>query len=133
MQGDGCSPWSTLLQRCLCCIEPCAAAGPGGCWDTAGISSPLQVFQKELGKRAGCVRALTRLVRDPARGDSPWLQRQLEELSTRWDLVCRLSLGRQARLEAALRQVMASGFGGKGLQVVVWCPGLHGVMLQGAV
>uniref|UniRef100_A0A8B9GHF7 EF-hand domain-containing protein n=1 Tax=Amazona collaria TaxID=241587 RepID=A0A8B9GHF7_9PSIT len=63
-----------------------------------------KVFQKELGKRAGCVRALTRLVRDPARGDSPWLQRQLEELSTRWDLVCRLSLGRQARLEAALRQ-----------------------------
>uniref|UniRef100_A0A672TH14 EF-hand domain-containing protein n=1 Tax=Strigops habroptila TaxID=2489341 RepID=A0A672TH14_STRHB len=64
-----------------------------------------KVFQKELGKRAGCVRALMRSVRDPARGNSPWLQRQLEELSTRWDLVCRLSLGRQARLEAALRQV----------------------------
>uniref|UniRef100_A0A8V5FHG7 Uncharacterized protein n=1 Tax=Melopsittacus undulatus TaxID=13146 RepID=A0A8V5FHG7_MELUD len=63
-----------------------------------------KAFQKELGKRAGCVRALTRSVRDPAHGDSLWLRRQLEELSQRWDLVCRLSLGRQARLEAALRQ-----------------------------
>ncbi|XP_069738129.1 microtubule-actin cross-linking factor 1, isoforms 6/7-like [Phaenicophaeus curvirostris] len=67
-----------------------------------------KAFQKELGKRAGCMRMLKRSVRDLTRGggggDSQWLQRQLEELSARWDLVCALSVCRQARLEAALRQ-----------------------------
>ncbi|XP_039566789.1 plectin [Passer montanus] len=67
-----------------------------------------KVFQKELGKRASCIKTLKRSVRDLTRGsssvDSQWLQRQVEELSTRWDLVCRLSLSKQARLEAALRQ-----------------------------
>ncbi|XP_027488240.1 microtubule-actin cross-linking factor 1-like, partial [Corapipo altera] len=65
-------------------------------------------FQKELGKRASCIKTLKRSVRDLTRGsssvDSQWLQRQVEELSTRWDLVCKLSLSKQARLEAALRQ-----------------------------
>ncbi|KAK2512492.1 hypothetical protein Q9233_016244 [Columba guinea] len=67
-----------------------------------------KVFQKELGKRASCIKMLKRSVRDLTRGsssvDSQWLQRQMEELSARWDLVCRLSVGKQARLEAALRQ-----------------------------
>ncbi|XP_057244573.1 microtubule-actin cross-linking factor 1, isoforms 6/7-like, partial [Malurus melanocephalus] len=65
-------------------------------------------FQKELGKRASCIKTLKRSVRDLTSGsssvDSQWLQRQMEELSTRWDLVCKLSLSKQARLESALRQ-----------------------------
>lgn len=71
------------------------------------------MFQKELGKRASCIKTLKRSVRDLTRGsssvDSQWLQRQVEELSTRWDLVCKLSLSKQARLEAALRQVRVLG------------------------
>nr|XP_038031530.1 microtubule-actin cross-linking factor 1 [Anas platyrhynchos] len=67
-----------------------------------------KVFQKELGKRASCIKMLKRSVRDLTRGsssvDSQWLQKQMEELSTRWDLVCKLSVSKQARLEAALRQ-----------------------------
>ncbi|XP_009469978.1 PREDICTED: epiplakin [Nipponia nippon] len=67
-----------------------------------------KVFQKELGKRASCIKMLKRSVRDLTRGsssvDSQWLQKQMEELSTRWDLVCKLSVSKQAQLEAALRQ-----------------------------
>ncbi|XP_028918474.2 microtubule-actin cross-linking factor 1-like [Ornithorhynchus anatinus] len=68
-----------------------------------------KVFQKELGRRAGCVRLLRRSVRELTGGggggaDSQWLQRQVEELGQRWELVCRLSLARQARLEGALQQ-----------------------------
>ncbi|XP_014801189.1 PREDICTED: dystonin-like [Calidris pugnax] len=67
-----------------------------------------KVFQKELGKRASCIKMLKRSVRDLTRGsssvDSQWLQKQMEELSARWDLVCKLSLSKQARLEDALRQ-----------------------------
>lgn len=74
------------------------------------------MFQKELGKRASCIKTLKRSVRDLTRGsssvDSQWLQRQVEELSTRWDLVCKLSLSKQARLEAALRQVSPGGTAG---------------------
>lgn len=77
----------------------------------------LQVFQKELGKRASCIKMLKRSVRDLTGGsssvDSQWLQKQMEELSTRWDLVCTLSVCKQGRLEAALRQV---GDGGR-----PWC------------
>ncbi|XP_051466276.1 dystonin-like [Apus apus] len=79
----------------------------GGDRDLVGdLMDKHKVFQKELGQRAGCVRALQRWARDPARGalESRWLQQQLEELGARWELVCRLSLGKQARLEAALRQ-----------------------------
>ncbi|XP_010218277.1 PREDICTED: epiplakin-like, partial [Tinamus guttatus] len=67
-----------------------------------------KIFQKELGKRAGCIKMLKRSVRDLTRGsssvDSQWLQRQVEELGARWDLVCKLSVSKQARLEASLRQ-----------------------------
>ncbi|XP_059706904.1 plectin [Haemorhous mexicanus] len=81
----------------------------GGDRDLVGdLMDKHKVFQKELGKRASCIKTLKRSVRDLTRGsssvDSQWLQRQVEELSSRWDLVCKLSLSKQARLEAALRQ-----------------------------
>ncbi|RMC22600.1 hypothetical protein DUI87_00393 [Hirundo rustica rustica] len=81
----------------------------GGDRDLVGdLMDKHKAFQKELGKRASCIRTLKRSVRDLTRGsssgDSQWLQRQVEELSARWDLVCKLSLAKQARLEAALRQ-----------------------------
>uniref|UniRef100_A0A8C6Z115 EF-hand domain-containing protein n=1 Tax=Nothoprocta perdicaria TaxID=30464 RepID=A0A8C6Z115_NOTPE len=67
-----------------------------------------KVFQKELGKRAGCIKMLKRSVRELTHGsssmDSQWLQRQVEELGARWDLVCKLSVSKQGRLEASLRQ-----------------------------
>lgn len=79
---------------------------------TTPLTSPLipslQVFQKELGKRAGCIRTLKRSVRDLTRGstaDSHWLQEQMEELEGRWEAVCKLSVSKQGRLEEALRQV----------------------------
>ncbi|XP_049682668.1 microtubule-actin cross-linking factor 1, isoforms 6/7-like isoform X1 [Accipiter gentilis] len=81
----------------------------GGDRDLVGdLMDKHKVFQKELGKRASCIKMLKRSVRDLTRGsssvDSQWLQKQMEELSTRWDLVCKLSVSKQARLEAALRQ-----------------------------
>ncbi|XP_053571954.1 microtubule-actin cross-linking factor 1, isoforms 6/7-like [Bombina bombina] len=67
-----------------------------------------KVFQKELGKRASSMKTLKHSVRDLSRGggstDSHWLQRQMEELGHRWDLVCQLSVSKQARLEASLQQ-----------------------------
>ncbi|XP_069477977.1 microtubule-actin cross-linking factor 1, isoforms 6/7-like [Ambystoma mexicanum] len=67
-----------------------------------------KVFQKELGKRASCIKTLKRSVRDLTRGsisaDSQWLQKQMEELNHRWELVCKLSVSKQARLEASLSQ-----------------------------
>ncbi|XP_053323911.1 microtubule-actin cross-linking factor 1, isoforms 6/7-like [Spea bombifrons] len=67
-----------------------------------------KAFQKELGKRAGCMKTLKHSVRDLSRGgvgkDSQWLQRQMEELDHRWELVCQLSVSKQGRLESSLRQ-----------------------------
>ncbi|XP_014851958.1 PREDICTED: microtubule-actin cross-linking factor 1-like isoform X1 [Poecilia mexicana] len=66
-----------------------------------------KAFQRELGKRAGCIRTLKRSVRDLTRSstaDAHWLQEQMEELEGRWDAVCRLSVSKQDRLEAALQQ-----------------------------
>nr|XP_695869.5 microtubule-actin cross-linking factor 1, isoforms 1/2/3/5 [Danio rerio] len=66
-----------------------------------------KVFQRELGKRASCIRTLKRSVRDLTRSstaDAHWLQEQMEELESRWEAVCKLSVSRQARLEAALQQ-----------------------------
>ncbi|XP_054254612.1 epiplakin, partial [Indicator indicator] len=96
----------------LCHAEPqlCQDAPVGGHRDlVADLMDKHKVFQKELGKRASCVRALKRWLRDLPRGstgtgDSQWLQQQVEELSARWDLVCALSVCKQTRLEAALRQ-----------------------------
>ena len=79
---------------------------------------------------------LKRSVRDLTRGsssvDSQWLQKQMEELSTRWDLVCKLSVSKQARLEAALRQVRAGRAGGGwgGQQPAQGLPGRKGRGLQ---
>ncbi|KAM8869604.1 microtubule-actin cross-linking factor 1, isoforms 6/7 isoform 1-T2 [Spinachia spinachia] len=66
-----------------------------------------KAFQKELGKRAGCIRTLKRSVRDLTRSstaDAHWLQEQMDELEGRWEAVCKLSVSRQDRLEAALQQ-----------------------------
>lgn len=72
-------------------------------------SLPCQGFQKELGQRANCVKALRRSTQDLVQGcslsHSQWLQSQVEELGHRWELVCRLSVSKQGRLEAALLQV----------------------------
>lgn len=37
--------------------------------------------------------------------DAHWLQEQMEELEGRWEAVCKLSVSKQDRLEAALQQV----------------------------
>uniref|UniRef100_A0A7N6BJN4 EF-hand domain-containing protein n=1 Tax=Anabas testudineus TaxID=64144 RepID=A0A7N6BJN4_ANATE len=66
-----------------------------------------KAFQKELGKRAGCIRTLKRSVRDLTRSstaDAHWLQEQMSELEGRWEAVCKLSVNKQDRLEAALQQ-----------------------------
>uniref|UniRef100_A0A668APM3 EF-hand domain-containing protein n=1 Tax=Myripristis murdjan TaxID=586833 RepID=A0A668APM3_9TELE len=66
-----------------------------------------KAFQKELGKRAGCIRTLKRSVRDLTRSstaDAHWLQEQMDELESRWEAVCKLSVTKQDRLEAALQQ-----------------------------
>ncbi|XP_051060317.1 dystonin isoform X3 [Phodopus roborovskii] len=66
-----------------------------------------KVFQKELGKRTSSVQALKRSARElieGSRDDSSWVQVQMQELSTRWETVCALSISKQTRLEAALRQ-----------------------------
>ncbi|KAL2791994.1 dystonin isoform 8 [Daubentonia madagascariensis] len=66
-----------------------------------------KAFQKELGKRTSSVQALKRSARElieGSRDDSSWVKVQMQELSTRWETVCALSISKQARLEAALRQ-----------------------------
>ncbi|XP_045658818.1 dystonin isoform X12 [Ursus americanus] len=66
-----------------------------------------KVFQKELGKRTSSVQALKRSARElieGSRDDSSWVKVQMQELSTRWETVCALSISKQTRLEAALRQ-----------------------------
>lgn len=69
----------------------------------------LQVFQKELGKRTVSVQALKRSARElieSSHDDSSWVKVQMQELSTRWESVCNLSVSKQARLEQALCQVL---------------------------
>ncbi|XP_075460627.1 microtubule-actin cross-linking factor 1 isoform X19 [Ascaphus truei] len=66
-----------------------------------------KAFQKELRKRTSSVQALKRSAReliDNSRDDTTWVKAQLQELSTRWDTVCKLSVSKQARLEQALKQ-----------------------------
>ncbi|XP_068179682.1 microtubule-actin cross-linking factor 1, isoforms 6/7 [Antennarius striatus] len=66
-----------------------------------------KVFQKELGKRAGCIKTLKRSVRDLTRSstaDAHWLQEQMDELEGRWEVVCKLSVSKQDRLEVSLQQ-----------------------------
>uniref|UniRef100_A0A8C3K7A7 Dystonin n=1 Tax=Calidris pygmaea TaxID=425635 RepID=A0A8C3K7A7_9CHAR len=66
-----------------------------------------KVFQKELGKRTSSVQALKRSARElieGSRDDSSWVKVQMQELSTRWEKVCALSVSKQTRLEQALRQ-----------------------------
>uniref|UniRef100_A0A8C3RRY1 EF-hand domain-containing protein n=1 Tax=Chelydra serpentina TaxID=8475 RepID=A0A8C3RRY1_CHESE len=66
-----------------------------------------KVFQKELGKRTSSVQALKRSARElieGSRDDSSWVKVQMQELSTRWETVCALSVSKQTRLEQALHQ-----------------------------
>uniref|UniRef100_A0A8D3BVI5 Dystonin n=1 Tax=Scophthalmus maximus TaxID=52904 RepID=A0A8D3BVI5_SCOMX len=66
-----------------------------------------KAFQKELGKRTVTVQALKRSARelvDSSHADSSWVKVQMQELSTRWETVCNLSVSKQARLEQALCQ-----------------------------
>lgn len=66
-----------------------------------------KVFQKELGKRTVSVQALKRSARElieSSHDDSSWVKVQMQELSTRWETVCNLSVSKQARLEQALSQ-----------------------------
>ncbi|XP_074847218.1 dystonin isoform X3 [Carettochelys insculpta] len=66
-----------------------------------------KVFQKELGKKTSSVQALKRSARElieGSRDDSSWVKVQMQELSTRWETVCTLSVSKQTRLEQALRQ-----------------------------
>ncbi|XP_038593001.1 dystonin isoform X9 [Micropterus salmoides] len=66
-----------------------------------------KVFQKELGKRTVSVQALKRSARElieSSHDDSSWVKAQMQELSTRWETVCNLSVSKQARLEQALCQ-----------------------------
>uniref|UniRef100_A0A8C5Q226 EF-hand domain-containing protein n=1 Tax=Leptobrachium leishanense TaxID=445787 RepID=A0A8C5Q226_9ANUR len=65
-----------------------------------------KVFQKELGKRSSSIQALRRSARElieGSRDDSSWVKAQMQELSTRWETVCSLSVSKQTRLEEALR------------------------------
>ncbi|KAM4606986.1 dystonin [Polymixia lowei] len=66
-----------------------------------------KAFQKELGKRTVSVQALKRSARDlvdSSHDDSSWVKVQMQELGTRWETVCTLSVSKQARLEQALCQ-----------------------------
>uniref|UniRef100_A0A672IGU0 Dystonin n=1 Tax=Salarias fasciatus TaxID=181472 RepID=A0A672IGU0_SALFA len=66
-----------------------------------------KVFQKELGKRTVSVQALKRSARElveSSHDDSSWVKVQMQELGTRWETVCNLSVSKQARLEQALCQ-----------------------------
>ncbi|XP_075058647.1 dystonin isoform X25 [Mixophyes fleayi] len=66
-----------------------------------------KVFQKELGKRSSNIQALKRSARELIEGshdDCSWVKAQMQELSTRWETVCTLSVSKQIRLEEALRQ-----------------------------
>ncbi|CAL8287218.1 unnamed protein product [Merluccius merluccius] len=80
----------------------------GGDKDMVGnLIDKHKAFQKELGKRAGCIRTLKRSVRDLTRSsttDAHWLQEQMDELESRWEAVCKLSVTKQDRLEVALKQ-----------------------------
>lgn len=85
---------------------------------TPAVTLPLppspQAFQKELGKRTSSVQALKRSARElmeAGRHDTAWVRVQLQELSTRWDTVCALSVSKQTRLQEALKQVRATGAG----------------------
>ncbi|XP_049592106.1 dystonin isoform X18 [Syngnathus scovelli] len=66
-----------------------------------------KVFQKELGKKTVSVQALKRSAReliDSSHDDSSWVKVQMQDLSTRWETVCNLSVSKQTRLEQALCQ-----------------------------
>uniref|UniRef100_A0A8C4R0E0 Dystonin n=1 Tax=Eptatretus burgeri TaxID=7764 RepID=A0A8C4R0E0_EPTBU len=78
-----------------------------------------KAFQKELGKRASSVQALKRSTRDledgSNAGDQSWVHAQMAELSSQWESVCKLSLQKQGRLDAALKQAEEFRMLGQGI------------------
>ncbi|KFP10865.1 Microtubule-actin cross-linking factor 1, partial [Egretta garzetta] len=85
-----------------------------------------KVFQKELGKRTGTVQVLKRSGRElieNSRDDTTWVKVQLQELSNRWDTVCKLSVSKQTRLEQALKQVSRRLWVETVLESFVWAAG----------
>lgn len=45
--------------------------------------------------------------------DAHWLQAQMDELEGRWEAVCKLSVSKQDRLEAAFQQVVLTDHKGQ--------------------
>lgn len=67
------------------------------------------------------MQALKRSARELIEGnqdDSSWVRVQVQELSTRWETVCALSISKQSRLEAALRQVKSCAHTASGAPLV---------------
>lgn len=52
--------------------------------------------------------------------DAHWLQEQMDELAGRWEAVCKLSVSKQDRLEAALQQVRPKNPNFKRMILLVW-------------
>jgi len=59
------------------------------------------------------VQALKRSAKElieSSHDDSSWVKVQMQELGSRWETVCNLSVSKQARLEQALCQVLQSAY-----------------------
>ncbi|KAK2489786.1 hypothetical protein MC885_002995, partial [Smutsia gigantea] len=102
--------WDTICGKSVERVEPQLAEDQPVHGDIDLVMNLIdnhKVFQKELGKRTSSVQALKRSARELVEGsrdDSSWVKVQMQELSTRWETVCALSISKQTRLEAALHQ-----------------------------
>ncbi|KAG8134129.1 hypothetical protein E2320_011836, partial [Naja naja] len=114
--------FSDALQRLLdrlCRVEPQLAEETpmAGDRDLMGtlMEQHKQAFQTELGRQAVSVRTLRCSAQELAQVgssmDTRWLQIQMEELEERWELIGRLSVCQQNRLEGALRQACGQARG----------------------
>lgn len=79
----------------------------------------------ELSRREVAVRTLRcsaehELVQGGSTMDARWLQIQMEELEDRWELVGRLSVSQQNRLEVTLRQACGQATGQWWEKDMVW-------------
>ncbi|XP_029140210.1 epiplakin [Protobothrops mucrosquamatus] len=96
----------------LCRVEPQLAEETpvAGDRDLVGmLMEQHKAFQTELSRRAVAVGTLRcsaerELVQGGSTMDARWLQIQMEELEDRWELIGRLSVSQQNRLEVTLRQ-----------------------------
>uniref|UniRef100_A0A8C6XJE6 EF-hand domain-containing protein n=1 Tax=Naja naja TaxID=35670 RepID=A0A8C6XJE6_NAJNA len=113
--------FSDALQRLLdrlCRVEPQLAEETpmAGDRDLMGtLMEQHKAFQTELGRQAVSVRTLRCSAQELAQVgssmDTRWLQIQMEELEERWELIGRLSVCQQNRLEGALRQACGQARG----------------------